>query len=139
MSGLICHKENIFDKMRDGKMLIILILFLLSWLLVFTDIPQSLFWPLATIGFTYFFCVIPFPTIIQKVNYLLGKYSTIMWLTHSFLIYKLIQSVIYYFHYSVLNLFVLIIVDLPLSILLARIYNCMLNKKRSNYENTNDQ
>ena len=52
---------------------------------------------------------------MKKGLLLLGKNSTYMWLTHSWLIYKFLQPVIFSMHDVVANLIVLVITDLPVA------------------------
>ena len=50
-----------------------------------------------------------------KGLFFLGKNSTYMWLTHSWLIYKFMQPIIYGLHDVAANLCVLLVIDLVIS------------------------
>lgn len=82
---------------------------------MFSNIPQSFFLPIVVPCFIAAFCCVPITGITKRGLLLLGKNSTYMWLTHSWLIYKFLQPVIFSMHDVVANLIVLVIIDLPLA------------------------
>lgn len=112
ISGYICKKLDVFNMpsvVKYGMFGFIV------WPFMFSNIPQSFYLPFVVPCFVAAFCRIPITGIMKKGLLLLGKNSTYMWLTHSWLIYKFLQSVIFALHDVVANLIVLVIIDLPLA------------------------
>ena len=109
MSGYICNKKGVFNKTNVKKYGIFGIV---TWGFLFVDIPESFYMPFVVPCFVAAFCCIPLCKVINKFLLLLGKNSTYMWLTHSWLIYKFLQPVIYGLHDVVANLIVLLVLDI---------------------------
>ena len=108
MSGYICNKKGVFNKTNVKKYGIFGIV---TWGFLFVDIPESFYMPFVVPCFVAAFCCIPLCKVINKFLLLIGKNSTYMWLTHSWLIYKFLQPVIYGLHDVVANLIVLLVLD----------------------------
>ena len=112
ISGYICKKLDVFNRPAVAKFGI---LGFIAWAFMFSNIPQSFFLPIVVPCFIAAFCCVPITGIMKKGLLLLGKNSTYMWLTHSWLIYKFLQPVIFSMHDVVANLIVLVITDLPVA------------------------
>lgn len=108
VSGYICNKTRIFNKPIVKKYGVVGIL---AWGFLFLNIPESFYMPFVVPCFVAAFCCIPSNETIKKGLSLLGKNSTYMWLTHSWLIYKFMQTVIYGLHDVIANLIVLLAID----------------------------
>lgn len=87
ISGYICSKKNVFNKSIVKR---IGIVGMTAWAFLFTDIPESFYMPFVVPCIVAAFCCIPTNETIKKSLLILGKNSTYMWLTHSWLIYKFI-------------------------------------------------
>lgn len=112
ISGYICNKLDVFNKPSVAKFGMF---GFIAWVFMFSNIPQSFFLPIVVPCFIAAFCCVPISGIIKRGLLLLGKNSTYMWLTHSWLVYKFLQPVIFSMHDVVANLIVLVIIDLPLA------------------------
>lgn len=112
ISGYICKKLDVFNKPSAVKFGMF---GFIAWTFMFSNIPQSFFLPIVVPCFIAAFCCVPITGIMKRGLLLLGKNSTYMWLTHSWLIYKFLQPVIFSMHDVVANLIVLVIIDLPLA------------------------
>lgn len=118
VSGYICSKKKVFNKPLAKK---IGIAGMIAWVFLFINIPESFYMPFVVPCIVTAFCCIPINETIKKGLLILGKNSTYMWLTHSWLIYKFMQSVIYGFHDVVANLVVLLIIDLAIAYAFLRV------------------
>ena len=112
ISGYICKKLDVFNRPAVAKFGMF---GFIAWAFMFSNIPQSFFLPIVVPCFIAAFCCVPITGIMKRGLLLLGKNSTYMWLTHSWLIYKFLQPVIFSMHDVVANLIVLVIIDLPLA------------------------
>lgn len=111
-SGSFIRSQSMGDRPAVAKFGI---LGFIAWAFMFSNIPQSFFLPIVVPCFIAAFCCVPITGIMKKGLLLLGKNSTYMWLTHSWLIYKFLQPVIFSMHDVVANLIVLVITDLPVA------------------------
>ena len=124
ISGYICGESRLLDKICKRlkshgpyKYLVLMV-----WLIKLTPIPQALYMPFIIPMLVALFSCIDLPKVISKFLYFLGINSTYMWLTHSFLIYKLpTQNLIYYYHISIVNIIILLLLDIPVAIILNNI------------------
>ena len=112
ISGYICKKLEIFNKPLVKRFGIVGIF---TWGLIFSNIPQSFYLPIIIPCFIAAFCCMPINGSVGKGLFFLGKNSTYMWLTHSWLIYKFMQSIIYGLHDIIANLCVLLVIDFMIS------------------------
>lgn len=112
ISGYICKNLEIFNKPLVKKFGIVGIF---TWGLIFSSIPQSFYLPIIIPCFIAAFCSMPINGSAGKGLFFLGKNSTYMWLTHSWLIYKFMQPIIYGLHDVAANLCVLLVIDLVIS------------------------
>ena len=113
ISGYICSKVKLFNKPRVIKYGMI---GFFAWGFLFIDIiPESFYMPFVVPCLVAAFCCIPFNKNVSKVLMLLGKNSTYMWLTHSWLIYRFMQPIVYGLHEVIANLIVLLIIDLAVA------------------------
>lgn len=122
ISGYICKKLDVFHEpfvVKFGMFGFI------AWAFMFSNIPQSFFLPIVVPCFIAAFCCVPITGIMKRGLLLLGKNSTYMWLTHSWLIYKFMQPIVFALHDVVVNLIVLIIIDLPIAYLFKLLENKM--------------
>lgn len=121
ISGVICCKKNIINKIAEklGAKGVILFLF---WGFTFSKIPESLYLPFIVPVIITAFITIPLPKIFHSIFYKLGIQSTFMWFTHSLLIYKVCQKTIYFFHISVINFMIAVILDYILAYTLSMGY-----------------
>lgn len=107
----------------NTRRLIILLLgvFTLTTQYLFHQIPETYIYMIYLPVFVYVFSLIysKIPTLIGKMIETFGKYSTYMWLSHSILLYKLVQKFIYMPKVSLLCWFNLIAVTFICSVLLS--------------------
>lgn len=131
ISGLICARENYFKKLfpKAGKLWP---LYLTGWVFEFTNIPESLYLPLIIPGIVFAFCCLKIEGKTGRILSFLGRQSTYMWLTHSLLIYKLMQQIIYGLHFSILNYIILLLVDIPIAVTLNWVEKWIKNRCSNN-------
>ena len=122
VSGYICNKMGVFNKPVVKKYGICGII---SWGVLFVDIPESFYMPFVVPCLVAAFCCIPICKVINKFLLILGKNSTYMWLTHSWLIYKFLQPVVYGLHDVVANLIVLLVIDFIVAYGFKRVEMCI--------------
>jgi len=117
ISGFVFAKGHLFEKL-DEKIKKLWPFLLVGWVFEFTNIPESFYLPLVIPGIVCAFCHVRMGKRTGKILSFLGNQSTYMWLTHSLLIYKLLQPVVYGLHYSILNYCILLAIDIPIAIIL---------------------
>lgn len=124
ISGYVCKKLDVFNRasaVRFG------IFGFVAWTFMFSKIPQSFYLPIVVPCFVVAFCCLPIKGMLKKLLLILGKNSTYMWLTHSWLIYKFLQPVVFTLHDVIANLIVLIIIDFPIAHCFKKLENGLDN------------
>lgn len=91
---------NIYAKMK-GKYYLYLLTFLILCTGVYLPVPETFYDVIVVAAFILLLCV-TFNrfNILLRIFVKIGNYSTYMWLTHSVLIFYLLQNQIYKFHFS---------------------------------------
>lgn len=117
-SGYLCYKYSIFERIVNSFKHKWYYLLILLWLFEFTNIPESFYLPFVVPGVVLVLTEMKKGKVIEKILEFLGKNSTYMWLTHSILIFSVATNVVYFFHYSVIDYLVVLVLDIPIAIAL---------------------
>lgn len=124
ISGLLVAKKDLFsmwgnylnrfkNKLLLSRMFKLAILFsmLLLWCLYFTSIPQTFYLVVLVPLFIFTYLIWRVGSKPCRIIRFLGRHSLYLWLTHSILLYALIQNIILYPKYSLLCYVWMILID----------------------------
>ena len=132
-SGMVCVSLNLFDNLKElylkikwARYLIavtVILLMVLVRSVVSTDCEYDfLFVPI----FIFNICIVlkssVFKKTVNKVLFIVGKYSMYIWLIHTFFAYYYFQNFTYFFRYSILIFIVCMLCSLACGIVLDFIY-----------------